>query len=207
MNFSGKLEQIKNKNIFSNIKLRKDFPLLINHMGYKKICEVGVNRGEFLTVLGTSNIDHLVGVDVWDKRDIEAYKNIIDFYVLYPHDDNKIWREEVQKWAKQQSYKVDIIVDYSIEAVKMFEDNYFDLVYIDADHTYEGVFEDLEAWYSKVREGGAIAGHDYINAVYDNGTYYTKDAIDDFVLKYNKSDFFFITKDYGYSCPSFLIIK
>lgn len=36
-----------------------------------------------------------------------------------------------------------------------------DFVYIDADHSYEGVFTDLCTWFPKVREGGIIGGHDY----------------------------------------------
>lgn len=36
-----------------------------------------------------------------------------------------------------------------------------DFVYIDADHSYEGIWSDLCAWFPKVREGGVIGGHDY----------------------------------------------
>ena len=36
-----------------------------------------------------------------------------------------------------------------------------DFVFIDADHSYSGVWKDLCAWYSKVRDGGIIGGHDY----------------------------------------------
>lgn len=37
----------------------------------------------------------------------------------------------------------------------------FDLVFIDAMHTYEAVTEDIRAWLPKVRDGGVLAGHDY----------------------------------------------
>jgi len=36
-----------------------------------------------------------------------------------------------------------------------------DFVYIDADHSYKSVKEDINAWAPKVREGGIVAGHDY----------------------------------------------
>lgn len=36
-----------------------------------------------------------------------------------------------------------------------------DLVFIDADHTYESVCEDIEAWWPIVNDGGIIGGHDY----------------------------------------------
>jgi predicted O-methyltransferase YrrM len=48
----------------------------------------------------------------------------------------------------------------SVEASKDFEDESCDVVYIDMQHTYEAVKEDLQAWYPKVKKGGYIAGHD-----------------------------------------------
>lgn len=36
-----------------------------------------------------------------------------------------------------------------------------DLVFIDADHSYLGVFSDIESWLPKVKPGGWIGGHDY----------------------------------------------
>jgi len=36
-----------------------------------------------------------------------------------------------------------------------------DFVFVDADHTYQGVIDDVTAWMSKVRKGGWILGHDY----------------------------------------------
>ena len=41
-----------------------------------------------------------------------------------------------------------------------FPDGYFDLIFIDGDHSYAGVIADLKAWKSKVRSGGILCGHD-----------------------------------------------
>jgi hypothetical protein len=51
---------------------------------------------------------------------------------------------------------------YSKDAVALFPDEHFDWVYIDSNHTYEAVKEDLEMWLPKVKNGGYICGHDYI---------------------------------------------
>jgi len=38
-----------------------------------------------------------------------------------------------------------------------------DFVYVDADHSFESVLNDLDAWYPKLASGGLIGGHDYSN--------------------------------------------
>jgi predicted O-methyltransferase YrrM len=190
------------------LKIRDDFPMLIKQMGYKKICEVGVNRGDFLLVLAITIPDHLVGVDVWDKYDKEAYKNIPPYYKRYPHSLNKIWREKAQAWAEKSDLNIDIIVDFSVEAAKQFEDGYFDFVYIDADHSYKGVTEDLEAWYPKVRKGGMMAGHDYVNWRWRNGgkdMIRCKDGIDDFFKKHNRENDLMLTEEKKFK--SFYLIR
>lgn len=49
----------------------------------------------------------------------------------------------------------------SVEAAAQFPDEYFDVVWIDADHTYEGCKADIAAWFPKVRPGGFIGGDDW----------------------------------------------
>jgi hypothetical protein len=38
-----------------------------------------------------------------------------------------------------------------------------DFIYIDANHAYDFVKEDIECWYPKVKPGGWVMGHDYID--------------------------------------------
>ena len=40
------------------------------------------------------------------------------------------------------------------------------MVYLDACHTYDCVTKDLQAWFPKVKKGGVMAGHDYLNKAY-----------------------------------------
>ncbi|MDD3313838.1 class I SAM-dependent methyltransferase [Pseudodesulfovibrio sp.] len=58
----------------------------------------------------------------------------------------------------------------SVEGAKRFLDNSLDILFVDGNHSYECCLEDLEAWYSKVKPGGTILGHDYY-ADTKNGVY------------------------------------
>ena len=44
--------------------------------------------------------------------------------------------------------------------VSVIADESFDLVFIDADHKYSSVVDDIKAWWPKVRKGGILCGHD-----------------------------------------------
>ena len=41
----------------------------------------------------------------------------------------------------------------------------FDLVYIDASHWYDDVVNDINTWLPKIKNGGYLAGHDYIEGI------------------------------------------
>lgn len=53
------------------------------------------------------------------------------------------------------------IKGYSVDVAKIFQDGYFNFVYIDGDHHYQSVKDDINAWINKVVPGGLIGGHDY----------------------------------------------
>lgn len=57
-----------------------------------------------------------------------------------------------------------------------YKDEYFGLVYLDADHSYEGVMKDLNAWFPKLVPGGIMAMHDFLAPEYG-----VKKAVEDFV--------------------------
>ena len=39
--------------------------------------------------------------------------------------------------------------------------NQLDIVFIDGNHKYQPVLDDIEAWYPQIRPGGLLCGHDY----------------------------------------------
>mgnify|MGYP003685889429 CR=1 FL=1 len=57
-----------------------------------------------------------------------------------------------------------LIKKTSTDASIDIKDNFLDWVYIDGDHRFKHVLNDLTLWYNKVKKGGIIAGHDYTHA-------------------------------------------
>jgi SAM-dependent methyltransferase len=51
----------------------------------------------------------------------------------------------------------------SDRAALLFEEGSLDFVFVDGDHGYAAVQRDLTAWFPRVKPGGVLAGHDYIN--------------------------------------------
>ena len=49
----------------------------------------------------------------------------------------------------------------SSEAAPLFNDGSLDFVYIDANHSYESIKEDLGLWYPKMKTHSIFAGHDF----------------------------------------------
>jgi hypothetical protein len=66
----------------------------------------------------------------------------------------------------------------SDKAADMFGDSTLDFVYIDANHSYECVKKDLETWYPKVRSGGFICGHDYLDIDWLKDDSFAENGID-----------------------------
>ena len=117
--------------------------------------EIGVLRGDNAKViLNFLNIEHMVLVDPWKSYD--------DYLTGIAEDDSayeNYYKEVKNKFSNNP--KVRIIRDTSVNAAKMFDDEYFDFVYLDGDHSYEAVTKDLESWYPKLKKFGVMCGDDY----------------------------------------------
>lgn len=64
------------------------------------------------------------------------------------------------------SDRVTVLRGMTWDMASQVEDESLDMVYLDACHTYDCVMKDLAAWFPKVKKGGVIAGHDYLNKAY-----------------------------------------
>lgn len=74
------------------------------------------------------------------------------------------------------------LVMSSAAAAAQVADEGYDFVFLDADHSYEGVRADLAAWWPKIRAGGWLCGHDYGGYVIVNGApryFGVKEAVDE----------------------------
>jgi predicted O-methyltransferase YrrM len=50
----------------------------------------------------------------------------------------------------------------SCDLHSQFENNFFEMIFIDGDHDYTTVKKDLISYYPKLKKGGIFAGHDYL---------------------------------------------
>jgi SAM-dependent methyltransferase len=73
---------------------------------------------------------------------------------------------------------VEINREFSQVLAPTFPDEYFDWVYVDGNHLYEFVKQDLESFYPKLRPGGFLAGDDYHDRGWWKGG--VKQAVDEF---------------------------
>lgn len=63
--------------------------------------------------------------------------------------------------ARAAEWGVQLQQANSVVASQTYPPGHFDLVFIDADHEYPAVKQDIECWLPLVRPGGTLAGHDF----------------------------------------------
>lgn len=141
---------------------------LIEHfrdLGFKKGAEIGVFDGRFSEVICETipGVD-LLSIDSWEVGRIFPKKKIA-----------------VEKLSRFEGST--IIHDTSLNAAKDIEDGSLDFVFIDGEHSYKSVDEDIKAWTPKVRIGGIVSGHDYY--VTRTGNTGVIRAVDEYVLENN----------------------
>jgi SAM-dependent methyltransferase len=128
-----------------------------------KIAEIGCWTGKAscaLAQIAKDHNGHLTSID-WFKGaegyDGKTTLSNLDRAGRYCNI-SQIWKDNID--AQELTNSVTLVEKKSLDAVKDFADNYFDVIFIDGDHRYSWFKKDLDLWYPKVKKGGLICGHD-----------------------------------------------
>ena len=160
----------------SHVQGGDDLPVLFNRLGFIGVgAEVGVRNGNYSAwILHRWAGLQLISIDPWIAAPGDEYVDIAnaaqrrhdDLYIQTVHrlqpfgDRSAIWRMT------------------SADAARQVRDASLDFVYIDARHDEAAITEDLTLWEPKVRPGGVLAGHDYLDEDLPEGRFGVKSAVD-----------------------------
>ena len=127
-----------------------------------KFVEVGVWKGDFSKqIWNISSPNLLVLVDSWtfDEKVRGCAPQVSGEEPLSQNFFDQAKKDTYDKFENVQN--VNILDLNSREASSKYQDNFFDYIYIDAEHTYKAVTKDLEVWYPKLKKNGTLFGDDY----------------------------------------------
>lgn len=156
------------------MKSRDELGPWMTARGYTVAAEIGVWRGDFSARLLSTWNGTLHMIDAWRHLD-----NYVDQCNLSDDKHEQCFQRALHV-AEVFTPRAVIWRDQSPQAAARFPDRFFDLIYLDANHSYEAVKADLAAWISKIRPGGAFCGHDYMDGVRQEGVFGVKAAANEF---------------------------
>jgi hypothetical protein len=174
------------------------FSKIIKENNFKKCAEVGIGYGfHAKEILDKTNVDTLYLIDPMQYYPNDMFADDVIKYGgfeklvknikthLSPHENR-------YQWLRKPSLSItnDEIPDGSLDAV-----------FIDGDHSYEAVIQDLPFWWKKLKTGGWLLGDDYASCCPG-----TTRAVDDFT-RINNLKIEFLTKGDGNNYPIYKFIK
>ena len=161
----------------------KRWDVLINllaNRSHARGAEIGVQAGRTTSRLLTKlpGLEKLYCVDLWRlypdyEKDRVRQGDAWPSQGLLDEDEKKFRKLVFPFGMKVLTLKMD-----SVRAATYVEDGSLDFVFIDANHLYEYVRDDIAAWTPKVRRGGLVIGHDY-NYPVKMHTWGVKRAVDE----------------------------
>jgi hypothetical protein len=155
---------------------REDFGHFLNKLGLVgEAAEIGVFRGEYSRIL----------LDTWHGRLlhlIDPWQHQSDYQDIANLTDEHFNRclAETQQNLQRHAGRFRIHRLKSIEAAQYFFDHSLDFVYLDANHSFAAVSEDLRTWFPKLKSGGIFAGHDYLDGRLPEGLFGVASAVNEF---------------------------
>ena len=159
-------------NWFYNIKINdyKDYPINYLEIG----AFYGANILSVAKSYGLHNDSKLYCIDPWE--DYEEYPE-------YKNQQSSIYNSFINN-IENSGVKNKIIINrgYSNNEIPKFQDNFFDIIYIDGNHEPEYVLEDAVLSFRKLKIGGIMIFDDYGWG----GPDLTQKGIDGFLAGYHK---------------------
>jgi hypothetical protein len=136
--------------------------------------EIGVAGGHFSKqILATwKSCSMLYCVDLWAHQDA-GYNDGCNI-----SDEEQMSRYTQINKDFQGIKNVTLIKEWSHIACQRFDSGFFDFIYVDANHSYRASLNDIQAWYPKLKNGGVMAGHDYMDGPEES--YGVKKAVTEF---------------------------
>lgn len=130
--------------------------------------ELGVYRGDMSAqLLRRREFLFLYMIDSWapSVEQDDHYRETGDKHALMDYQEQIRHQQAAYDVTEFASTRRKIIPRRTSECLALFADWELDFVFIDADHSYEGVRRDVENWRHKVKPGGLLCGHDYNDPV------------------------------------------
>lgn len=139
-------------------------------------CEIGVQRGlNALWMCERLDITRLYLIDPYASYPNKVRERGRSLQGFLSQEEADAIRAEAEANLAEHEAKLVWLIGTSTAMARHVLDDTLDFIYIDGDHSYEACLADLLNYYSKVKTGGLIAGHDYGQDV--NGV---QDAVDEF---------------------------
>ena len=158
---------------------RNILPNLLNVLKlYGSVAEVGVQRGDFAAHIleswhGSKYDGRFYAIDAWQAQPTTDYLDIGNV-TQAKHDEN--YNETRQRLSGFEH--VIVMRQTSAAAAALIPDKSLDMIYLDANHSPEHIREDIKLWLPKVRPGGLLGGHDYIqDGLYPHGHFGVMGAV------------------------------
>lgn len=147
----------------------------------------------------------ITAIDSWEDYNwhTKSKENLLEndkIEIIFPEDLDYCYsnRHEIFKYFTEDYKNITSIKTLSPPNQNLVEHLFnLDLIFIDGDHSFDGVSKDMEFWYPRLNNNGIFCGHDYYNHSHSSLSYYNPDvklAVDLFV---EKQKLFFIPNFVG----------
>lgn len=136
---------------------RRDLARLFYEKGFFRGAEIGVCHGTYSKVL----CDEIPGVSLIS---VDPYRRVYNDYRSDKLELNNEYEALFDHATKllEPYPNCRIVREESLDAVRDVPYESLDFVYIDGSHEFDYVITDIVEWAKRVKPGGIIAGHDYI---------------------------------------------